>query len=321
MKIHLDTDIGGDLDDVCALAMLLRWPGGLDWTGITTVAEAHGRRAGYVHEVLRLEGRQDIPVAAGADVSQGFYRFAELGYPDEARYWPAPVQPRPNPTEQAIELLRRSLDQGATILAIGPYTNLSLLERKYPGSLRQADIYLMGGYIFPIRPGYPAWPHEYDWNIQVDVASAQHVLQNSQPTLIPMTVTVETALRRAYLERLRRAGALGSLIARQAQEFALDEQNESKYGATCPALPPDIINFQHDPLACAIALGWRDGVEMDEIPLRFEIENGFLREIVDASGRPARVVTRVNARRFDQFWLETVAGAQSLPDRDTGAGE
>ncbi|MDQ6662114.1 MAG: hypothetical protein M3Z24_14260 [Chloroflexota bacterium] len=25
-KIHLDTDIGGDMDDLCALAMLLKWP-------------------------------------------------------------------------------------------------------------------------------------------------------------------------------------------------------------------------------------------------------------------------------------------------------
>lgn len=26
MKIHLDTNIGGDMDDLCALAMLLKWP-------------------------------------------------------------------------------------------------------------------------------------------------------------------------------------------------------------------------------------------------------------------------------------------------------
>ena len=25
-KIHLDTDLGGDIDDLCALAMLLKWP-------------------------------------------------------------------------------------------------------------------------------------------------------------------------------------------------------------------------------------------------------------------------------------------------------
>ena len=38
MKIHLDTDIGGDIDDLCALAMVLRWPGA-ELTGVTTVAE------------------------------------------------------------------------------------------------------------------------------------------------------------------------------------------------------------------------------------------------------------------------------------------
>ena len=81
-KIHLDTDLGGDIDDLCALVMLLRWKD-VEFTGITTVAEADGRRAGYVRHVLELEGRKEIPVAAGADVSQGFYRYPELGYPDE----------------------------------------------------------------------------------------------------------------------------------------------------------------------------------------------------------------------------------------------
>jgi hypothetical protein len=34
MKIHLDTDIGGDLDDVCALALLLSMPE-VEITGVT----------------------------------------------------------------------------------------------------------------------------------------------------------------------------------------------------------------------------------------------------------------------------------------------
>src|SRR5215216_6970657 len=85
-KIHLDTDLGGDIDDLCALAMLLRWQGDVQLTGITTVAEAKGRRAGYVRYILGLEGKDKIPVAAGADVSQGFYRYAELDYPSEERY-------------------------------------------------------------------------------------------------------------------------------------------------------------------------------------------------------------------------------------------
>ncbi len=40
-KIHLDTDIGGDMDDLCALAMLLKWPD-LEITGVTTVSEDQG---------------------------------------------------------------------------------------------------------------------------------------------------------------------------------------------------------------------------------------------------------------------------------------
>ena len=72
-------------------------------------------------------------------------------------------------------------------------TNLYLLERQHPGILLQADLYLMGGYVYPIRPGFPDWDNDADWNIQVDVRSARHVLHNSWSTLIPLTVTVETA--------------------------------------------------------------------------------------------------------------------------------
>ena len=134
-KIHLDTDLGGDIDDLCALAMLLRWSDDVELNGITTVAEANGRRAGYVRYILGLEGRNDIPVAAGADVSQGFYRYAELGYPAEERYWPEPIDPLPNSLDDAIDLLKQSIEQGATIIAIGPFTNLYLLDLQYPGIL------------------------------------------------------------------------------------------------------------------------------------------------------------------------------------------
>jgi inosine-uridine nucleoside N-ribohydrolase len=145
-----------------------------------------------------------------------------------------------------------------------------------------------------------------DWNVQVDIQSAQHVIERSNPTLIPLTVTVETALRRAYLPALRGAGPLAQLIARQAEAFAKDENMEARFGQTCAGLPADIINFQHDPLASAIALGWNDGVEINEIPLRLEIEDGWLYERVDASGTPTSVVTRVNASAFNEFWLRTV---------------
>ncbi len=40
---NLNTDIGGDTDDLCALAMLLGWPG-LELVGVTTCCDSGGMR-------------------------------------------------------------------------------------------------------------------------------------------------------------------------------------------------------------------------------------------------------------------------------------
>ncbi|MFL5732128.1 MAG: nucleoside hydrolase [Chloroflexia bacterium] len=305
-KVHLDTDIGGDIDDLCALAMLLRWPG-VELCGITTVSDDNGRRAGYVRFALSLVEIEGVPIAAGADISGGYYR-ERPGFHDEERYWPEPIAPAPGDLEEAIGLLKESIEQGAAIMAVGPYTNLRLLDERHPGTLKRAKLYLMGGYIFPPRPGFATFRNEYDYNIQVDMDSARYVLENADPVVIPLSVTAETFLRRAWLEDLRKSGSLGRLIARQAEAFAEDERFEFRYGQMCEALPNDIINFQHDPLACAIALGWDEGVEIEVLPLVFEEKDSWLTERIDASGKPTRVVTRVDGARFSEFWLELVAG-------------
>lgn len=304
LKIHLDTDLGGDIDDICALAFLLRSPN-VELTGVTIVGDTAGKRTGYTKYALKLEGRENVPVAAGADVSGGFYRM-ELGLPQEDKYWPEPIAPSPNAPEEAIELLKDSIEQGATIVGIGPYTNLYLLDKKYPGILKRAKIFLMGGYVYPIREGYPNWENNMDFNIQVDIKSAKHVLENSSPTLVPLTVTVETFLRMAHLNKLRTAGVLGELLAKQAESFAEDEKMETRFGRPCEELPKDFINFQHDPLTCAIAIGWNEGIEIKEIPLVIEEKGGWLHERIDESGKLTKVVTKIDGPRFSDFWLNRI---------------
>ena len=319
VKVHLDTDLGGDIDDLCALALLLRWPG-IELTGITTVGDDKGRRAGYTREALRIAGRDDIPVAAGADMADGYYPYP-LGLPDEARYWPRPVPPAPGPVEVALDLLKRSIDAGALVIGIGPYTNLRLLDERYPGTLARTNLWLMGGYVYPVRAGFPQWGNDMDFNVQVDVRSAQHVFEHGRPSLTPLTVTVETSLRRACLPALRASGPLGALIARQAEAFAEDWENETRLALASPGLPDDTINFQHDPLTCAIALGWRDGIEIAEVPLRFEVRNGLMHEIVDSQGRPTPVVTRIDGMRFSDFWLQALVVQQCFVDRFAVIGD
>lgn len=303
MRVHLDTDLGGDPDDLCALALLLKWPG-VELTGITTVAEAQGRRAGYTKYALWLAGRSEIPVAAGADCASYPYRQA-MGFPDESDYWPEPIPPAPTPVTEALTLLKRSIEAGARIVAIGPYTNLALFDQAYPGLLPQAPLYLMGGQVYPMRPGFPQWGRDQDFNVQVDVASARYVLERCRPTLTPLEITLQTALRRVSLPRLCDSGPLGALLARQAEAHDREWHNEATYGRTCPGLPDDILNFHHDALTCAVALGW-DGVTVQELPLRLDLREGWLHTRVEHAGRPVSVVTGVDGHRFNAFWSDLI---------------
>jgi purine nucleosidase len=281
---------------------LLKWPD-LEITGVTTVSDDAGRRAGYVRYVLGLMKRTTIPIAAGADVASGYYRYA-LEYPPEEANWPEPIAPQPGSPDQAVALLKSSIEQGAIIVGIGPWTNFMLLEHTYPGMLKQANLFLMGGYVFDIPAGYPRWRKEDDYNIQVDISSARCVLEHANPTLVPVTVSCQTALRRTYLPQLAQAGRLGELIVRQAELCARSDQHEQRYGESCPGLPKDIINFQHDPLACAIALGWHADVEIETVPLKLETREGWLYEIPDHNGKPTRVVTTIDGNAFNDSWCD-----------------
>jgi inosine-uridine nucleoside N-ribohydrolase len=268
------------------------------------VAEDQGRRAGYTHYALSLAGRMDIPVAAGADASCGRYRGA-IEVPREDAYWPEPVAPAPGALADALALLKRSIEAGARVVAIGPYSNLALLDEVYPGLLARADLYLMGGHLQPAPAGFPRWDHEMDWNVQFDVTSARYLFERYNPTLVPIEVTAQTALRRAYLPALRTSGPLGQLLAHQAEAFAEEYRYEETYGRACAGLPDDSINFQHDPLACAVALGW-DGVRTETLPVQVVIRNGWLQTEVSGAGRTLTVVTDVEGARFNDFWLGTL---------------
>ncbi|MHB1317479.1 MAG: nucleoside hydrolase [Anaerolineae bacterium] len=317
VQIHLDTDLGGDIDDLCALAMLLNWPGA-ELLAVTSNSDDGGRRAGYARRALEMAGRADVPVAAGADAAGGFYRVWP-GLPDEAAYWPeldgpVHVTPRPGPAEDALDLLAASISRGATVVAIGALTNLALLEARQPGILRSARLVLMGGYVYPPREGHPQWGFEDDWNMQVDARSALTVIEAADPLLVPLTVTVETALAHSDLPALRSGGPLARLIAHQALAFERDERLGERLMPDCPALPRDFINFLHDPLACAIALGYREGVEIRTVPVVSTIGDGWLRQREDPGGRLTRLVTGIDGPGFNALWLRMVVGMGTISE-------
>jgi hypothetical protein len=90
--------------------MLLGWPD-VEILGITTNLDHRGRRAGCVGHYLKLAGREDVAVAAGAGASLTTLKRFESTWGD-ARYWLEPVTPRPAAPGAALDLLSQSIEQG-----------------------------------------------------------------------------------------------------------------------------------------------------------------------------------------------------------------
>ncbi len=307
MKVHLDTDLGGDTDDLCALAYLLGRRD-VDLVGVTTCCGHTAKRAGYVRSALDLAGRSGVPTAPGADGSIGGYRGLDApmpGLPDEATMWPEAVPPLEAAAGAALSLLEASAEAGATIVGIGTYTNLAMLAAARPALAAATRFVVLGGYLGQPAEGLPRWPPEMDWNVQQDQAAARILLTRCRPTLVPLGVSLRVHLRAADLPRLETGGPLPRLLARQARVHAREHRMD-ELGRRHAALPDDLQNFQYDPLACAVAVGW-PGAKVEELDLSLEEEDGWLWQRPDPSG-PLRlpVVTEVDAEGFRQHWLETV---------------
>jgi len=305
MLVHLDTDFGGDTDDACALVFLLGQPE-VELAGVTTVADRAGRRAGYARHCLDLAGRDGIPVIAGATASMTTLSIAEPVIDDE-RHWPGGLPCRPAPPGAALDLLQRNIERGATLIAIGPWTNLALLEIARPGSLSRVPVVATGGWT-GLGAGLPPWGPDMDFNVQWDSRAAEIVAAAADLTLAPLPVTLTAHLRAADLTRLRAAGPLGGLLARQGEAHGHDYQM-AELGRLHEGLPDDLLNFQYDAVACAVALGW-PGAVVEQVRLDLVREGELVCFRPGPAGPPRRVLVDLDTGGFADYWLTAVEAAQ-----------
>lgn len=302
-RLHVDTDIGGDPDDACALAMLLGWPD-VELTGVTTTVDPAGRRAGYATHLLAMAGRTDVPVAAGAEVS-----WTGAVVEPMPQLWPQGIAPRPGPLSAAHDLLLSSIERGATVVAVGPLTTLATLERDRPGTLARTRVVAMGGWTGPLADDLPDWGPEADWNVAWDPDAAHLVATTAcDLTWVPLAATLRAPLRAVDLPRLRASGTLGQLLADQAVAYA-EAKGKAELGRAHAGLPDDLVLVHHDPLACAVALRWPGAVVRQRrlLPVRTG-DAMVLRSGSD--GRTMGVVEAVDGPGFSAAWLAVVEAAQ-----------
>jgi inosine-uridine nucleoside N-ribohydrolase len=205
--VILDCDPGHD--DAIALLLALASPE-IEVLGVTTVAgnQTLEKTTANALRVLDFVG-SDVEVAAGADrplVREPFvaaYVHGETGLdgPD------LPPPTRSAVGQHAVDFLAERVD-GATLVAVGPLTNVALLLERYPDA-RPERIVLMGGAI-----GLGNVTPAAEFNIWADPEAAARVFESGiELRMIGLDVTHEALLMPADAEYLRGCGRTGRMVA------------------------------------------------------------------------------------------------------------
>ncbi len=306
LNFHLDTDFGGDPDDFAALLMLLGLPD-INITGITTVLDNDGMRAGAVRKVLEEVGRRNIPLCAGARMSLS--KDPVLGV--VLAYWPD-VTPLPaNMPGESIATIERSMWMRSVFTLIGPYTNGAMFERVRGGLLRERHIVHMGGYINPPSDGYPQWTAADDFNVQWDTRALEELYKSfADITMVPMPVAMHAWITTNDVERIAASGPLGARLAEQMRFWA-DDMHWSEIGQAHVGLPDNLAGIMWDPVTVLIATGW-EGATIERMSLMPYIQDGIIHfEIDEAEGRPVDVVTAFDNAAFRDTFLTAIERAQA----------
>jgi purine nucleosidase len=228
--VILDTDIGSDVDDVLALAVILGSPE-LELGGVTTVYGDTLLRARMVARVAATAGRDVGPVVPGRSETRSGREVWWAGH--EGALLPDLERESVDTATDPIELLATS----STVIAIGPLTNVAeAVERPGPAI---EQLCIMGG-DFSLS--------QAEHNIKCDIDAAAVVFASGVPaTVIGLDQTTRLRVGGAVVAETEAAGPLGRLLAaemRQYWKFSAQDSNVPHDPAAVLTLTdPDLFTF------------------------------------------------------------------------------
>jgi purine nucleosidase len=248
VPLFLDCDTG--IDDSVAIAYLLASPE-VELVGVSTVSGNTDARqaARNTLAVLALSGREDVPVAVGAEHPQdgrfdggapqvhGRNGIGEVQLADPT----VALHPATGP-DLLIEQARRHPGR-LHLLAIGPLTNVAAALRAEPELARLVPrITIMGG---AVTVGGNITPHA-EANIGNDAAAAAEVFAADwEITVVGLDVTMTQHLQEDIRQRLLAGGPVAAALGRMLEYYF------GFYRDTTGAWRTPV----HDPLAAALAVG------------------------------------------------------------------
>lgn len=314
-QLLLDTDIGTDVDDALALALLIAKPD-VDLIGVTTVHAHAPLRAAIARSLLEVSERRHVPVVAGRSTPlrrssvKGFHWNEMWGHEgagvlsDEQRRIPDEYPTREDAARFILDAAESARDRLA-VLTVGPVTNLALALQMEPGLARAlGPVTIMGGIV---ERHMVAWPATFETNLNADPLAAAIVLGSGLDiTLVPLEVTLQVYLDGADRRRLATDGGpvsrrLVRLITEMREPFL---RFASKYGLDGSQF--DERTYLHDPLAVHVAL---DGTHatLRDANIAVEYEDQILRTIDHPERGPnMRVCCAADGPAFVADWMNAV---------------
>lgn len=172
IPVILDTDIGDDIDDTWALALLLQSPE-LD---LKLAVGDYGKtqyRARLLAKFLSRAGRSDVSVGVGLDIAPGGDGRQAAWVKDyDLKSYPGKICP--DGVQALIDTIMNS-PQPVTLICIGPVPNIAAALKREPRIAQHARFVGMDG---SVRVGYGGAKQPCaEWNVRADPKALQAVFK------------------------------------------------------------------------------------------------------------------------------------------------
>jgi len=181
MPVIFDTDIGDDIDDTWALAVILKSPE-FDVKLVVGDEQKTEYRAKLLARLLETAGRTDIPVGLGVGSKAGPQRQGEWVKDYRLEDYPGTVH------KDGVGAMIRTIMQcqePVTIIATGPVTNLEAALEREPKIAAEARFVGMHG---SVRKGYKGKDKpDAEYNVRADPMALQAAFVAPWPkTITPL---------------------------------------------------------------------------------------------------------------------------------------
>lgn len=270
VPVILDTDLGDDIDDTWALAMLLKNPK-VDLQLIVTASDNTPVKTRLVAKILEHMGHTEIPLGMGKQTSENPIHQADWLGDYALKDFKGTVHE--DGVQAMIDHLRAAKSP-MVLCVIGPQTNIAEALRRAPDIAQKARVVSMAGSVHIGYDGKPGAAPE--WNVLHDVDSARAVFAAPWDiTIAPLDTCGTLRLSGA---RYGKVAASKSPLAKVTMDNYAQWSNRKHYAV-------DASSVLYDTLATYLCYTEK-AVRMDTVKLRID-DSGAM--AIDAEhGRPVR---------------------------------